>query len=186
MNALHFIKEYIKHPRAVGAIMPSSKKLVKQIMDIISFQNNTCIVEYGAGTGVLTEQLIKNRQPHTALLIIERNKKFHEILCRKYGHLNNIYIVHGSAEHIEKYMKQFSITQIDYVVSGLPFTSLPPSMSQLILKKTAQLLEKNGTFITFQYSKVKQPFFKVFFNQIENKKVYWNVPPAYIFTCKNV
>lgn len=186
MSAFHFIKEYIKHPRDIGAIIPSSKQLAKRMMDAISFQNASCIVEYGAGTGVFTKQLIINRSPHTALLIIERNKQFYEILCRKYGHLNNVYIVHGSAQYIDDYMKQFSISKIDYVVSGLPFTSLPLSISQLILKKTAQLLGTNGTFVTFQYSKMKQSFFQTFFKQIERKKVYWNVPPAYIFTCKNI
>lgn len=186
MSVFHFIKEYIKHPRDIGAIIPSSKQLTKRMMDAISFQNATCIVEYGAGTGAFTKQLIINRDPHTTLLIIERNKQFYEILCRKYGHFNNVYIVHGSAEYIDDYMKQFSISKIDYVISGLPFTSLPLSMSQLILKKTAHLLGTNGTFVTFQYSKVNQSFFQTFFKQIESKKVYWNVPPAYIFMCKNM
>ena len=49
-----FLLEYIKNPRKVGAIMPSSKYLAHEMISSIDFENIDCIVEYGPGTGVFT------------------------------------------------------------------------------------------------------------------------------------
>ncbi|KZE70272.1 rRNA adenine N-6-methyltransferase family protein [Paenibacillus sp. CMAA1739] len=183
MNAIHFIREYIRHPRSVGAVIPSSRQLAKQIATPIYFDKASCIIEYGAGTGVFTQELILNKRPETLLLVIEANESFYKTLQSKYGHLEKVHIIHGSAEHVARYMKQYHVSKVDYIVSGLPFTSLPAALSSLILGQTAEVLGQEGKFITFQYSKVKHNFFRTFFADIQIKKVNYNVPPAYVFTC---
>lgn len=183
MNAIHFIREYIRHPRSVGAVIPSSRQLAKQIATPIYFDKASCIIEYGAGTGVFTQELISNKRPETLLLVIEANESFYKTLQSKYGHLERVHIIHGSAEHVAQYIRQYEVPKVDYVVSGLPFTSLPAALSSLILGQTAEVLGQEGKFITFQYSKVKHNFFRTFFADIQIKKVNCNVPPAYVFTC---
>lgn len=183
MNAIHFIREYIRHPRSVGAVIPSSRQLAKQITTPISFDKAACIIEYGAGTGVFTKELILHKRPETRLLVIEANASFYKTLQSKYGHLERVHVIHGSAEHVAQYMQQYGVSKVDYIVSGLPFTSLPAALSSLILGQTAEVLGQEGKFITFQYSKLKHHFFRTFFSNIQIKKVNCNVPPAYVFTC---
>ncbi|WP_421085631.1 class I SAM-dependent methyltransferase (plasmid) [Priestia sp. MF3] len=183
MNAIHFIQEYIRHPRTVGAVMPSSKQLAKEMVKPIPFEKVTCIVEYGPGTGVFTEEIIQHKRPDTIFLAIEANEAFYQMLKEKYANVENVYIIHGSAENIKQYLKQYDIVKVDYIVSGLPFTSLPLPVSKVILQETATLLGEEGKFITFQYSKVKRSFFSSFFDNIDFERVYWNVPPAYVFIC---
>lgn len=183
MKVIRFIQEYIKHPRLVGAIMPSSKSLTKQMIKPISFENSTCILEYGPGTGVFTEEIIKNKCKKTVFLAIETNEAFYHTLKKKYEHIENVYIIHGSAENVDLYLKQYHLSKADYIVSGLPFTSLPKNVSTEILKKTVTALGIKGKFITFQYSKVKRSFFQSFFSTIEKHRVFWNIPPAYVFVC---
>ncbi len=96
-----------------------------------------------------------------------------------------MYIIHDSAENISAYLKQYGIEKVDYIVSGLPFTSLPGTISTQILHETECLLGPEGKFITFQYSKVKRSFFESFFTTIQYEKVYRNVPPAYVFVFNN-
>ncbi|MFP3847092.1 class I SAM-dependent methyltransferase, partial [Priestia filamentosa] len=151
----------------------------------IPFDKITGIIEYGPGTGVFTEQIIQNKRKDTVFLAIEANEPFYKILKKKYEHVENVHIIHGSAEDVDHYIKQYSLSKVDYIVSGLPFTSLPRSVSTRILEKTASLLGKKGKFITFQYAKVKRSFFRAFFNTIHYEKVYKNVPPAYVFICDN-
>ena len=183
MNAFRFIQQYIKHPRFVGAMIPSSKQLAKQMVAPICFEEAACIIEYGPGTGVFTEEIIKNKHPETILLVIEVNESFYRILKEKYKHMDKVYIVHGSAEDVAQIKEQYTISKVDYIVSGLPFTSIPLIIFRNILKQTNKVLTEEGKFIKFQYSKVKQKFFRTFFDNIQIKKVYWNVPPAYVFTC---
>ncbi|PGK51704.1 SAM-dependent methyltransferase [Priestia megaterium] len=183
MSTLRFLKEYIKHPRTVGALLPSSPRLVKQMIAPINFEQATCIVEYGPGTGVFTEEIIRRKREDTVLLIIEYNNEFYHELQRKYGRIKNVHIVCDSAEHTTKYLQQCNIQKVDYVVSGLPFTSLPKDVSKNILQTTKDLLGDDGDLILFQYSRFKQNLLKTFFMNIRTKRVLQNVPPAFVFTC---
>ncbi|OIK09959.1 SAM-dependent methyltransferase [Bacillus sp. MUM 116] len=179
-----FIKQFIKHPRTVGAVLPSSKQLAKQMIAPIQFAHAKSIVEYGPGTGIFTEQLIDNKEDDTVLLVIESNAEFYEPLMEKYGGIPNVHLIHGSAENIDRYIQEYKVPNVNYFVSGLPFTSLPISVSKNILRKTKAILGNNGEFITFQYSQLKKEFFESYFSHIEVIKVHWNIPPAYVFICK--
>lgn len=47
MKWLNFLKEYIKSPRTIGAVAPSSENLAKKMIESINFESAECIVEYG-------------------------------------------------------------------------------------------------------------------------------------------
>lgn len=183
MKAVSFIFQYIVHPKEVGAILPSSTYLGDKMIKEVNFHKAKYIVEYGPGTGVFTEKLLQNRNPQTKLLIVENNKQFYMLLKEKYKHEKNMIIIYGSAENIVKYLKEFEIPYVDYVVSGLPFASLPVQASNNILLNTQKVLDKDGAFITFQYTKLKKTFIEQFFSKIKVKREVRNMPPAYIFHC---
>ncbi len=149
----------------------------------IDFNKAKYIVEYGAGTGAFTEKLLKKRKRKTVVLLVENNKAFALLLQEKFKQEENVFIVHGSALNIEQHIKEFGIPYVDYVVSGLPFASLPQKISSGILVNTIKVLKNDGQFITFQYTKCKKAFIKRFFNEIDIKREYRNLPPAYVFSC---
>lgn len=180
---MSFIKQYIVKPRTVGAILPSSKYLAKRMIDNIDFNNADYIVEYGAGTGVFTEKMIERRKKNSVILIFENNEEFYSILKEKYKAEPYIYIVNDSAENLEKYLLKYDIPWIDYIVSGLPFASLPHEVSENILDKTKKHLKEDGNFITFQYTLLKKNFIGKYFKNINVKREIRNVPPAYVFCC---
>ncbi len=183
MNKLSFLYQFIVNPKTVGAILPSSSYLGDRMMERIDFKKAKYIVEYGPGTGVFTEKLIKNRDPTTVILLVENNKEFYSLLKEKYKEEGNLFIVSGSAENIEQYLRKFNIPYVDYVISGLPFSSLPKNVSSKILLNTTKILKEDGRFITFQYTKLKKAFIKQFFTKIDMKREFRNFPPAYIFSC---
>ncbi|WP_186005566.1 hypothetical protein [Clostridium sp. DL-VIII] len=117
-------------------------------------------------------------------MFFESNKEFSsDLLEEKYKDESNIYIVNDSAEYIGKYMKKYDIPWIDYIVSGLPFASLPNDLSSNILKKTQKYLKEDGKFITFKYTLLKKDFIKEYFSEVSVKREVRNVPPAYILCC---
>lgn len=183
MESVSFLKNYIKYPRIIGAICPSSKALAKKMIEKIDFENAKCIVEYGPGTGVFTEELIRKKKKDTVLLVIELNEDLYDLLEIKYGNTKNVYIIHDSAEKVNKYLNKFGFNYVDYVVSGLPFASLPEHLSNNILTNTAKVLKKNGKFITFQYTLLKRSLMKQFFEDINITYEFRNIPPAFIFNC---
>lgn len=183
MEILSFIKQYITKPRTVGAILPSSKYLANKMIEDIDFKCAKYIVEYGSGTGVFTEKIVKSRKKDTKILLFESNKEFCDLLKEKYKDESNIYTINDSAEYIGKYMREYDIPCIDYIVSGLPFASLPNDLSSNILKETQKYLKEDSKFITFQYTLLKKDFIKKYFNEVRIKREVRNVPPAYVLSC---
>ncbi|HFK1711565.1 MULTISPECIES: class I SAM-dependent methyltransferase [Bacillus] len=183
MKHLSFLSQCITNPRNVGAVLPSSKFLAEKMMENINFENAKYIIEYGPGTGVFTEKLLKKRNSNTTLMLVENNREFYLMLKEKFKKEKNLFIVWGSAENIDKYLKNFSIPYADYIVSGLPFASLPQNVSDEILLTTTKILKKDGVFITFQYTKFKKKFLNQFFDTIDEKWELRNVPPAFVFSC---
>jgi len=183
MKVVSFILQYIVHPKEVGALLPSSAYLGNKMIEGVNFSRAKYIVEYGPGTGVFTDKILRKREPRTKLILVENNKQFYTMLKEKYNHDKNIIIVNGSAENIIQYLRDFEIPYVDYVVSGLPFASLPAIVSHSILSNTRKILDKDGIFITFQYTKLKKALIQQYFSKVKVKREIRNMPPAYIFQC---
>lgn len=182
---IKFLKEYIKNPRHIGAIAPSTRYLAEGMIDGIDFENINCIIEYGPGTGVFTEQIIRRSNNKTKILLVESNKIFCDELSIKYNSRNNVIVINDSAENISSYLSEHQIKKVDYIISGLPFTSLPKKISESILDNTSSLLSEKGEFRTFQYSMVKKALFERKFKNISHSRIYRNLPPAYVLKCSN-
>lgn len=179
-----FLSEYLKSPRTVGAIAPSSEKLAdKMIGPILSKAN--CIIEYGPGTGVFTNKILSKIGQNTTLMLIEYNEEFYNKLKEKYMSYRNVIVINDTAENVKKYIDQYDIKEVNYIVSGLPFTSLPVEISDKILRETREVLSHDGYFITFQYTLLKKEYIKSFFKEIEIERVLFNFPPAYVLNCRN-
>jgi phospholipid N-methyltransferase len=178
-----FLLEYIKDPRKVGAIVSSSKYLAYEMINSIDFEKTECIVEYGPGTGAFTEKILLRAKDTTTIILIEINNEFYNTLKKLYGHKRNVIILNDSAENIKSILERYSIKKVDYIISGLPFTSLPEKISNTILKRTSEVIGEYGQFITFQYTLLKKQYIGTFFKEIEQKKVFRNIPPAYVLVC---
>lgn len=179
-----FLKQYILHPRSVGAIKASGTELTNKMLEDIDFDKAKVIVEYGPGTGAFSKEIIKRKKDDTLFIMIEINKEFYKILNNDLDFKKNVLLLNDSAENIDKILKDNKVNNIDYIVSGLPFTSLPKKTNNAILSETKKVLGK-GKFITFQYSKVKEKLFLEYFNIDKIIKASKNIPPAYVYILKN-
>lgn len=185
MKELSFVLQYFMKPRATGAILPSSNYLANKMVEDIDFKNAKCIIEYGPGTGIFTEKLIENRNQDTIVMLLEYNNEFYNLLKEKFKDEKNLFIINDSAENVCEYLLKYKIENVDYIVSGLPFASLPKHVSENILKQTKNILKKDGKFVTFQYSLFKVKFIKKYFRYIDLKREFRNIPPAYVLNCIN-
>ncbi|MCL2500145.1 MAG: SAM-dependent methyltransferase [Defluviitaleaceae bacterium] len=184
MNWIKFAKQYITKPRSIGAIAPSSRFLARKMVATIDFDKARCIVEFGPGTGVFTDRILHRRNTETVVIIIERNGDFCDALHRKYKDTPNLHIINGSAERIGTYLAERGIPRADYIVSGLPFASLPKEVSGSILTQTRKYLHDEGRFITFQYTLIRKDLISRHFGSIQITREIRNLPPAYVLSCK--
>ena len=185
MKKLKFLQEYITKPRTVGAVAPSSRFLANKMVAGINFDTAKCIVEYGAGTGPFTKEILARRKPGTIFITFEMNEKFCDDLKERYGEEKDFHIINSSAENIGEVLMVYGVTKADYIVSGLPFASLPTAVSTRILEATVAKLSKTGAFITFQYTLLKKDLIQGYFTNIKTSREPRNVPPAYVLYCDN-
>lgn len=178
---LSFFRQYIKNPRMVGAVAPSSKKLAKAMVSPVSFSHASCIVEFGPGTGVFTDELIHKRKKGTILVLVEQNREFYKLLKKKYYNQKNMVLINGSAEDADHILGKYGIYHADYIISGLPFASLPEKVSDKIIKAVKNIIGSDGIFITFQYTMLKRKFFLQHFKLKDCIYVFKNLPPANVF-----
>lgn len=180
-----FFWEYLKNLRSVGAVLPSSRYLAREMVRSIDFDTARTIVELGAGTGVFTEELIRRKRATTKLLVIENNPAFAKTLRERCEGNENVYIVEASAEDVSTLLKKYRLpTKVDYIVSGLPFASLPREVSHAILSAAKRHVAR-GHFITFQYTLLKKSFLQQYFSSVQASREYRNIPPAYVLRATN-
>lgn len=176
--------QFLRHPSSVGAVAPSSRYLALAMVDAVDWSCCRSVVEYGPGTGVFTEQILKRRTPGTPLLAIERNENFCRSLEKRFAGVEHFHLVRGSAENATDYLAERNLPPPEAILSGLPFASLPKEVSETILARTASLLacEKPGIFVTFQYSLLKMGLLETHFKLAGHRRVWRNLPPAHVLT----
>jgi phospholipid N-methyltransferase len=131
-----FVEEFFRNPATVGSLIPSSRELTNKVVEPIDFARASCIVEYGPGTGVFTDVLMQRRRPETVLVVVEANRRFARLLQERYAGHPNVHIIHGSADRIGEYLRERGLAEADYVVCGLPFSSLPRRLGWRVLERT--------------------------------------------------
>ena len=70
---LTFLKTFLQQPSNIGAIAPSSAGLVSMMIESFDWENVQSAIEYGPGTGVFTEGILKSMQEGTHFFAIEQS-----------------------------------------------------------------------------------------------------------------
>ena len=177
-----FFSTFIKYPKEIGSVVPSSKFLINGILKNINFENARYIAEYGPGTGRITAEILKKARKDAKILCFEINKKFCDYLKKNIKD-KRVMVINDSAENIKKYLKRFGIPKIDYIVSSLPFSLIPDEKKCIIIEETKNMLNSNGKFVLYQnLNRLKKHLYN-YFPEISVKFVPLNIPPSFIYVC---
>lgn len=179
---LSFLKESIRNLRTTGAVVRSSKFLVREMLKPINFKQAKVVVELGAGDGAVTFEILKKLQPQSRLLCFEINSQFCDIL-REIDD-DRFILIEDSAENLHEYLKKLAIEEVDYIVSAIPFVALPDDLSTNIVQGCYNVLKKNGLYIQFHYSTLIKKMYETIFGNIDIVFVPLNIPPAFVMICE--
>ncbi|MEK7636172.1 MAG: rRNA adenine N-6-methyltransferase family protein [Patescibacteria group bacterium] len=182
MSKLNFFKTALNDYK-VGALTPSSSFVVKQILKKLPHYSCACIVEYGAGDGVITKALLERLPENGKLIAIEMNPHFIAVLKKIRD--PRLEIVDGDVLKICKKLSILKLPRIDAVVSGIPFSFFNSNERREITKHTFRGLSNQGRFILYQVSPLMFPYLKKYFKKkIDISLEVRNFPPYFIMTAE--
>ena len=175
-----FLRGFLKHPVMVGSIIPSSRVLIEKMLKPVDWENTKVFVEYGPGVGTFTRPILEKLAPDATLITIDTNAEFTNFLKESIDD-ERLMAVTGSAADVEKILNDRGFEHADYVLSGLPFSTLPPGVGDAIGEATAQVIRPGGAFLVYQFSPKVLDFIKPHFERVERGFEWINVPPATLF-----
>jgi phospholipid N-methyltransferase len=175
-----FFRGFIKHPVMVGSVIPSSKVLIDKMLGPVDWQNCKLFVEYGPGVGTFTQHILDRLAPDATLLTIDTNSDFTHFLNAKFTD-SRLQAVTGSAADVRQIMADRGFAQADFILSGLPFSTLPPGIGPKIAEQTAAALRSGGAFLVYQFSPKVRQFIAPHFERIDKGFEWRNIPPATLF-----
>ena len=147
-DRLAFVRAFLRSPRGVGSVVPSSHFLERRIVELSAIRDPTMIVELGPGTGGTTRAILRAMPRHARLLCIEIDQHLHKRLRRiddprLIAHL-------GSAEHLPETLSVHGLPAPHVVISGIPFYTMDRTVARRILDGISEVLPHGGYFLAYQ------------------------------------
>lgn len=181
---MSIFKEFLVHPRWTGAVAASSRALGRAMTYGLGLERASTVVELGPGTGAITDVILSRLAPNARLVSVEVNHRLAARLSQRYRG-RPVEVLHASAADVEDLVPG----PVDAVVSGLPWTVMPESVSRRTLDGVAAILAPGGGFTTFAYVHAAwTPPARRFvheltdrFHVVERTPWVWgNLPPAFV------
>jgi len=154
--------------------------LIDRMLAPVDWENTRLFVEYGPGVGTFTRPILDRLGPDATLVTIDTNPDFTRYLKQSIDD-PRLVAVNGSAADVEQILAERELGSADYVLSGLPFSTLPPGVGDAIAEATAKVIRPGGAFLVYQFSPKVRDFIAPYFAPIRRGFEWVNVPPAVLF-----
>ena len=175
-----FFKGFLRHPVMVGSVIPSSKKLIRHMLSRTDWANTKLFVEYGPGVGTFCQEILDRMAPDATYIAIDTNPDFIDYLARTIIDPRFVPVL-GSAADVRRIIADHGHQQADYILSGLPFSTLPAGLGPKIAAETHAALRKDGAFLVYQFSPKVRDFLAMSFDRIDHAFEPVNIPPAQLY-----
>ncbi len=175
-----FFRKFLQSPGTVGSVVPSSRFLVRQMLSPVDWKRSAFVAELGAGTGILTRDIVRRRAPRSRVLVFELDDTMRENLKREFRDCG----IHRDASQLKEVMDRERIPAFDCIISSLPFAVFPQELRQTLLENIQACLAPSGVFVAYQYSLQMRSQFAQIFDDISLRFVPLNVPPAVVYRCR--
>ena len=188
--AVQFLARFAKNPRAVGAVLPSGRRLASAMLDSVDWDEADCVLEFGPGTGPFTRFVPDRLRPGAKFLAVERDPAFARRLTHELPHVD---VACCDVAAVGDEMKSRGLPPADAILCGLPWAAFPPDLQTTLMAATLGALKPGGTFATFAYvqgtvlpaGRRLKSLLHEHFAEVRTSRVVWrNAPPALVYRCR--
>ena len=181
---LAFFQEWLKHPLSMASIAPSGQQLARLMVAAIPVGSRD-VVELGAGTGAITDALLRSGVAPEALLAVEMNPVLSRLSQKRFP---STHTVCGDARELESLVAAsgtFADNQVDVVCSSLGLLTMPKGLQHQIMSAAFTVLRDDGVFIQYTYGPISPLADEVRDSlglQCRTAGLAWrNLPPARVY-----
>ncbi len=175
-----FFKGFVKRPVMVGSIIPSSDRLIRRMLAPVDWNKTRLFVEYGPGVGTFCSAILERLAPDAVYIAIDTNPDFIDYLSDSIRD-SRFRPILGSAADVEQIVRDSGFESADYILSGLPFSTLPSGVGPAIAAATARILRPSGAFLVYQFRAKVLEIISPSFARIDHAMEYWNAPPGFLY-----
>lgn len=180
-DSYQFLRGFVRNPAQVGSIIPSSHQLEQRLVRSARIGDARMVVELGPGTGGTTSAFLRAMAPNAQLLAIELDSEFHQRLHAAI-HDPRFNVELGSAERLDEFLKARWLPAPDAIISGIPFSTMPPEVSDRVASSVARVLRPGGRFVAYQVRAHVSSFMSPYLGKPDKEWEVVNVPPVRVFT----
>lgn len=175
-----FLKGFVEHPVMVGSIIPSSRFTITKMLAPVKWDECRLFVEYGPGVGTFCRPVLDRLRRDGQLIVIDTNPLFIDYLRATITDGRFVAVL-GSAADVEAIVQAHGHDHADYVLSGLPFSTLPAGVGPEIAAATHRVLRPGGAFLVYQFSARARDYMAKHFSRIDAGFEVLNVLPCRLF-----
>ena len=176
-----FFRKFLAKGRGISSAVPSSRQMVSGILRHVDFSRPATIVELGAGTGPVTEQILERLRPFHRFVAVENDPDFCDILRRRFPDTTLLQV---DASRVAEPLASMGIHRVDYVLSGLPTPNLPARAAVRLWRWLLASLASDGTFVQLTLAPlVYRAFYNRLFGSVDYQMVWRNFPPGGVYCC---
>lgn len=175
-----FIEGFLRNPVMVGSIIPSSRFTIAKMLEPVDWERCQVFVEYGPGVGTFCRPVLDRLRRDGQLIVIDTNPLYIDYLRATITD-SRFSAVLGSAADVEEFVRAHGHERADYVLSGLPFSTLPEGVGPEIVAATHRVLKRGGAFLVYQFSAAARTLMERHFQRIDQGFEALNVLPCRLF-----
>lgn len=180
--------------QTTASVAPSSPQLVSAMVEHVPDVPAPVVVEFGAGTGAMTCALLEHLPADGRLFVFEINPRFVKHLKEKFSD-PRMTLINASVENVDSELRSRGVRRVDAVVSSLGLSFMSPELRSTIFDRLMPFVHEKTVLTQYQYLVAMQisdghirrmdvrPLLRRYFGSIESRIVWFNLPPAYVFTC---
>jgi phosphatidylethanolamine/phosphatidyl-N-methylethanolamine N-methyltransferase len=186
-QSLLFLGKFLRHGTAIASLAPSSPWLSRATVRNVDWERAKVLIELGAGTGPITQELVNRVRDDCKLIVLERDPDFVRVLRDRFDPRPNLEIIEGDVRDLSSMLKDRGIDRVDNVISGLPVPSFPKDLQRELFRNVSKILDPTGTYhqIT-ELPWVYLRFYRSFFDEVRFAFEPRNIPPAGAYFCRRI
>lgn len=178
-ESLLFLKQLIKNPKSLGAVVPSSPMLADFICSHVPILDGHLVVEIGAGTGRFTQALLRVGVKPENLAVLELDPDMCNFLKQNFPHIN---VIEGNASDLHTLLPKAWIGKVGTIISGIPMVNLSIEDQSGIISSSFEVLNDVGSFLQFTYGPISPlPTKKLGLKKKRLGHIFLNFPPATVW-----